>query len=178
MFSKLNFYKGVQYNSLFLMVIFVVIVCLGCNLPKTGQPMISENKDKTPNNIILSSMLGQWEGKVSTWLEKDKLADTSNISGTIRSTLDGSFVMYEYTAGYQGKDLKGIAMFGFQNDQLQFNMTWMDTFHMGTGIMLSEGDKKPTDSFFTVLGSYADSSGGPRWGWRTSVEIKDNNHTF
>jgi hypothetical protein len=45
---------------------------------------------------------------------------------------------------------------------------------MNTGMMFSTGSKQ--ERGLSVLGSYPDSGGGPDWGWRTSVEIIDDDH--
>ena len=33
-----------------------------------------------------------------------------------------------------------------------------------------------TENGFQVLGTYPDPNGGPDWGWRTEVELVDNDH--
>jgi hypothetical protein len=44
----------------------------------------------------------------------------------------------------------------------------MDTFHMGTGIMFSEGAKG--GGFYNVVGSYEASADDPqKWDWRTEI---------
>ena len=79
--------------------------------------------------------------------------------------------MHEYKGSLTDKPFEGIAIYGFdiQNNKLQ--SAWIDSFHMGTGIMLSTG--APQASGFSVLGSY----GGPEipepWGWRTVIELLD-----
>jgi hypothetical protein len=50
----------------------------------------------------------------------------------------------------------------------------VDSFHNNTAIMFCTGDAKGKGFF--VLGSYPDPSGGPDWGWRTEVELIDNEH--
>jgi hypothetical protein len=40
--------------------------------------------------------------------------------------------------------------------------------------MFCTGDA--TNNGFSVLGSYPDPTGGPDWGWRTAVELEDEDH--
>ena len=50
-------------------------------------------------------------------------------------------------------------------------MAWIDSFHMGTGIMFSQG--KNSDKLFSVLGNYGGAELPEPWGWRTEIELKD-----
>ncbi|WP_026630510.1 DUF1579 domain-containing protein [Dyadobacter alkalitolerans] len=122
----------------------------------------------------LQSLIGTWKGTTKTWFEPGVVADESPMEGTIRPILGGRFVMHEYKGSLTDKPFEGIAIYGFdiQNNKLQ--SAWIDSFHMGTGIMLSSG--APQASGFSVLGSY----GGPEipepWGWRTVIELLDNDN--
>lgn len=80
-------------------------------------------------------------------------------------------MLHEYTGSMQGKPLEGMALYGVQLDSGKFQSAWVDSFHNGTGIMFSE-DAQP-EKLFSVLGSY--SGGGEVWGWRTEIEMPDNN---
>ena len=50
-------------------------------------------------------------------------------------------------------------------------MAWVDSFHMSTGIMFSEG--KNPDKLFSVLGNYGGAEMPEPWGWRTEIELKE-----
>lgn len=122
----------------------------------------------------LSKLVGEWSGTARTWREPDELCDESHITGTIRPILDGRFVLHEYSASMAGKPLSGMAILGFDMLTNKFQSAWIDSFHMSTGIMFSEGE--PGEKF-TVLGSY--DAGGPdvpRWGWRTEIDVIDENN--
>ncbi len=120
---------------------------------------------------LLSRLVGEWEGTAKTWFEPDKLADESPISGTIRSILGGRFVLHEYTSQVMGSALSGMATLGYHLDEKRFTMSWIDTFHMGTGLMYSTSTAPGSEDRFSVLGSYADPKGGKPWGWRTDIEV-------
>jgi len=120
---------------------------------------------------LLSRLVGEWEGTARTWFEPDKLADESPITGTIRSILGGRFVLHEYTSQVMGSSLSGMATLGYHLDEQRFTMSWIDTFHMGTGLMYSTSTTLGTQDGFSVLGSYADPQGGKPWGWRTDIEL-------
>ncbi|HEX2534663.1 MAG TPA: DUF1579 family protein, partial [Chitinophagaceae bacterium] len=98
----------------------------------------------------------------------------SPMTGTVRPLFDGRFVQHEYKGSFQGKPFEGIAIYGFHLKSGTFQCAWMDTFHMGTGIMLSEGKKGAPG--FDVQGAYAASAEDPQlWGWRTEIHQPHEN---
>lgn len=121
----------------------------------------------------LAKLVGNWSGMTKTWFEPDKLADESPMTGTIKTILDGRFVMHEYSGSLQGKPLAGVAIYGFDLATNKFQIGWVDSFHMSTAIMLSEGDGCDR---FNAFGTYFAGEGHPRWGWRTEIEQVDENN--
>lgn len=119
----------------------------------------------------LSLLEGEWEGTTKTWFEPDQLGDESPMQGTMKPVLDGRFMLYQYQGSLGGKSFDGIAIIGFSISHDKFQMAWVDSFHMGTGIMFSEG-KKP-DMLFSVLGNYGGAEMPEPWGWRTEIELRD-----
>jgi hypothetical protein len=103
----------------------------------------------------LSALTGAWKGLTKTWFEPDVLADESETQGTFRPVLGGRFLIYEYKGSMQGKPLEGMAIYGYDIPNNTLQCAWIDSFHMGTGIMLSNGPA--TEQRISVLGSY----GGP-----------------
>ena len=131
-----------------------------------------EDSKSTGNHAHLAKLAGEWTGMTKTWFEPDVVADESPMFGTMRTILDGRFVMHEYAGSLGGKPFDGVAIYGFDVGTNKFQAAWADSFHMSTGMMFSEGD--PGDKF-AVLGSY--DAGGPdvpRWGWRTEIEVIDS----
>lgn len=120
----------------------------------------------------LLRLVGTWSGITKTWFEPDKLADESPMSGTIRPILDGRFVIHEYSGELQGKAFEGVAIYGFDLATNKWQTAWVDSFHMSTGILFSEGER--SDSF-GATGSYFAGEGSPSWGWRTEIDIVDDN---
>jgi hypothetical protein len=129
---------------------------------------------ETGEHQKLNSIVGEWQGITKTWFGPDELADESQIKGTIKPLFDGRFVIHEYTSTFQGKELKGLAILGYHLQSRKFQCAWIDTFHMGTGIMFSEGKSK--GNFYSVLGHYEASEEQPeQWGWRTEIDIISDN---
>lgn len=121
----------------------------------------------------LGLLVGQWEGTTKTWFEPGVLADESPMQGTMKAVLDGRFIMHEYQGSLHGKPFEGIAIIGYSMSNEQFECAWIDSFHMGTSIMFSEGNA--TDKLFSVFGSYGGKELEQKWGWRTEIEMQENN---
>lgn len=132
----------------------------------------AESKLNGPHHRF-ADLAGEWEGMTRTWFEPDVVADESPMFGTIRQILDGRFLIHEYSGSLQGNAFTGFAIIGFDLATNKFQAAWVDSFHMSTGIMFSEGE--PGDKF-SVQGSYFAGEGHPRWGWRTEIEKLDDNN--
>jgi hypothetical protein len=119
----------------------------------------------------LSRLAGQWEGTTKTWFDPNKLEDESPIRGSIRPLMDGRFMLYEYSSSMGNKPLTGMAIIGFHLDLQKYQLAWIDSFHTGTTIIFSEGNKGDTQ--MNVLGSwaYVTPEMEQYWGWRTTIEI-------
>jgi hypothetical protein len=120
----------------------------------------------------LGALAGAWKGITKTWFEPDVIADESAMEATFRPVLGGRFLMFEYKGTMQEKPLEGMAIYGYDIPNNTFQCAWIDSFHMGTGIMLSSGSAPAPH--ISVLGSY----GGPDipvpWGWRTVTELQSD----
>lgn len=119
----------------------------------------------------LAKLIGEWEGTTKTWFEPDKLADESPMTGKMSAILGGRFILHEYAGRLMDKPFEGMAIYGFDLATNKFQSSWVDSFHMSTAIMLSEGN--PGDRF-SAFGTYFTGEDTPRWGWRTEIDIIDD----
>jgi Protein of unknown function (DUF1579) len=71
---------------------------------------------------LLQAFVGEWRGTNKTWFQPDVLADESPIEGSIRMLPGSGFVIYRFNI------LAG-----------RFDSTRLDTYHMTTYMMVSEG---------------------------------------
>ena len=124
-------------------------------------------------HLKLASLVGNWNGNTLTWFEKDVLADESPMQAEISLIMDGRFLNFEYSGSITEKPFEGKMLWAYDLNNDKCSCSWVDTFHMGTAIMHSEGNESKNG--FVVLGSY----GGPGieipWGWRTELEIINPN---
>ena len=126
------------------------------------------SKESGPH-LRLANLAGSWNGYTHTWFEKDILADESPMRGKISLVMDGRFIKYEYSGTINKDPFEGVMIWGFDLANTKCQCSWIDSFHMGTGMMLSEGTE--TGFGFTVLGSYGSSDMPEPWGWKTELEI-------
>jgi hypothetical protein len=112
---------------------------------------------------------GKWAGNTKTWFDPAILADESPSEGSFKPLFDGRFMQFEYRSSMQGKPFEGIMIIGYHIKDNKLQMSWVDTFHMGTGIMLSEGEADGNN--LSVTGYYGTGGEEPQtWGWRTTFE--------
>lgn len=121
---------------------------------------------------FLQQLVGQWAGLTRTWLEPDVLADESAQQGTIRSLLDGRFVLHEYTGAIDNQPLSGLTIIGYNLNSQRFETAWIDAWHMDSAIMFSHSQVTAADQPFSVFSHYPVSQ-GPPWGWRSTITIED-----
>lgn len=135
--------------------------------------MTFEKSSGSPHHF-LAQLAGGWTGTSKLWFEPDKLADESAVAGSIQIILDGRFALYLYQGTIQGEPQHGMFTFGYNTTLDRYEASWVDSFHNNTAIMFCTGNA--AENGFSVLGSYPDPDGGPDWGWRTQVELIDNDH--
>jgi hypothetical protein len=118
----------------------------------------------------LNVLVGRWKGTNRVWFSEDVLVDESMMEGTMRAVLNGRFIIHEYAGSFQGKSIEGVCMMGYDLAQEKFQFSWVDSFHMSTGIMFSEGNS--SSNSIMVLGSYP-SMGEVKeeWKWRTTIDV-------
>ncbi len=124
--------------------------------------------------ILFGKMVGEWEGVCRTWFEPGKLADESAVSGEITEVLDGRFLRHRYKSTIQGKAREGEELIAFNSITKQFQIAWVDDFHMSDAIMFSQGEA--SERGFSVFGEYDVGENLPKWGWRTVFDLIDDDH--
>ena len=135
--------------------------------------MTFEQSSGSPHHF-LSQLAGGWAGTSKLWGEPDTLTSEAPLVGNIQLILDGRFALFLYQSASAGEPQHGLFTFGYNTTLNRYEASWVDSFHNNTAIMFCVGN--PIDNGFSVVGSYPDPTGGPDWGWRTQVELLDNDH--
>ena len=158
-----------------------LITCFVLALPTPGWTQDSpkdktaprETKPSTPRDV-LKSLAGSWEGTCRTWFEPGKPGDESKVKGEIRPILDGRIVRHTYEGTMRGKPRHGEETIAFSGTTKQFQVSWVDEFHMRGAILFSEGEA--SEKGFTVKGKWKTAPDAPAWGWNTVYEVVDADH--
>jgi hypothetical protein len=133
-----------------------------------------EASKETGPHAQLAKLTGSWKGISRTWFEPGNPSDESPISGSIKPILGERFVMHEYQSSLGGKALEGIMIIGYHLALEKYQCSWVDSFHNGTAIMFSEGQRKAPQMAFTGEYAYVTPEKEHIWNWRTEIELKDN----
>jgi hypothetical protein len=129
---------------------------------------------ETGPHAQLARALGRWRGTARLWFEPGILAAEDSVTGEISSVGAGRWVRHDYATRIDGTEHAGSALLGFHLGERAWQVSWVDTFHTGSEIMLSEGPlAEDPGAPISVLGSYGDGD-RDRWGWRTTFEIADD----
>lgn len=157
-----------------LMTCLVLALQMSGGTPESPAEKTAPNATKpaTPKDVV-KSLVGSWEGTCLTWFKPGKLADESKVKGAIRLVLDGRLVRHTYEGTILGKPRHGEETLVFSSMAKRFQVSWLDDFHMGDGILFSEGEA--TEKGFTVKGKY-EAPSGPPWFWKTVYEVVDEDH--
>ncbi|OYP37551.1 DUF1579 family protein [Rhodopirellula sp. MGV] len=124
-------------------------------------------------NELYRRLPGKWQGICQTWFQPGKLADQSEITGTIELAINGHFLKHSYCSTIRDKTRRGEELFAFNPTSHRWQCSWIDSFHMADAIMFSEG--KSLDNGLQVIGQYDVGEGEPAWGWKTVLELVDDN---
>lgn len=133
-----------------------------------------ENSKASGAHNKLSLLVGKWEGTAKTWFEPEKVEDESPVKGTMKLILGGQYVLHEYNGSFAGKPLEGLAIYGYNLALGKYEMVWVDSFHTGTAIMFSEGERGGAQLNVTGSYAYVTPETEQYWGWRTTIEMPDS----
>lgn len=154
---------------------FLVMVPLKAASPETAkEPSSTAAAQPIPSKELLKRLVGTWEGTCKTWFEPGKLADESSVRGEIQPILNGRFFRHTYEGSMLGKPRHGEETIAQNSVTKRFQVSWFDDFHMGYGIMFSEGEA--IERGFVVRGKYDVKQNTQQWGWKTVYELEDDDH--
>lgn len=120
----------------------------------------------------IRQLSGAWRGTSQLWFEPDVVADTAEVSGSFQSILNGKFVRFNYRSTIQGQPRQGEELIAFNSLTQQFEVAWIDDFHMSDAILFSVGPA--IERGFEVTGHYEVGGGNPPWGWKTRYELLED----
>jgi hypothetical protein len=128
-----------------------------------------------PEHNGLGRLSGHYDGKTRTFLEPGAPPDESDDSLYAEPILGGRWLRLSWYGSVAGKPRQGELTLGFHRDAGEYELSWLDTFHTGTAMLVSRGSPGD-DGVIRVLGDYA--AGNERWGWRTELEHSGRRFTL
>jgi hypothetical protein len=123
-------------------------------------------------HALLARLAGEWIGGARLWLEPDVVYAEGPVTGRVELLHDGRFAEHRYATPIGEAQTTGRALIGCELDRAVWQVAWIDSFHTGTAIMVSEGPHAPGADAISVLGRYHVPDAEP-WGWRTTFEPGD-----
>ncbi|MEZ5598615.1 MAG: DUF1579 family protein [Pseudomonadales bacterium] len=127
-----------------------------------------------PTPELLQRLTGQWSGNTRTWFQPGVLADESPARGSIVAVPGGPFIRHTQEGSIEGKPRRGEELIARNGVTGQYEVAWIDDFHMNYAIQFSTGPA--TTNGFNVTGHYAVATDSPPWGWRTEWNLRDDDH--
>lgn len=121
-----------------------------------------------PEHAALAALAGHYEGTTKTFLDPAAPPDTSEDTLFVEPMLGGRWTRVQWFGRCMGKPRSGELVLGYHVDEKRHELSWVDTFHTGSAILLFEG-AAPAETLLRVTGGYA--AGGERWGWRVELTV-------
>ena len=132
-------------------------------------------ENHTAMHTELARLAGEWEGTVRTWFEEGKLADEQPVHGSMKTVLDGRFLLHEYETTLSGYPCEGLALYGYDARSNRYQSAWIDSCHNDMAIMFSESEGVGDNLRYNVLGHYRVPEHSD-WGWRTEIDVLDDDN--
>lgn len=118
---------------------------------------------------VLGALHGTWQAIYQLRGDPAFEGDSTSMA-TVTPVLGGRFVRIDYTWSERDKPQEGSLLIGFEPTLERATIAWIDSWHNGRKIMVSEG-ARTDDGGVDVRGTYHAGPGLPDWGWRTRIEV-------
>lgn len=122
----------------------------------------------TANHAHLAKFVGYFRGETKTWMDPSQPPQVTSGELHVQPLFGGRWLRLEHVGTVIGKPHAGEMLLGYNIDEAQHELCWVDSFHTGSAMMFCSG-KARDDGAISVLGSYA--AGPERWGWRTELRL-------
>jgi hypothetical protein len=127
-----------------------------------------------PMHELLAKGVGEWTGDIKMWMDPAKPPTESKGTSVIKPILGGRYFEGTHTGNFNGMEMNGRDITGYDNAKKIFFNTWIDNF--GTGIMYLEGKYDAGTKTFTYTGTSVDPMTGKDVPVRQVTTIVDDDH--
>jgi hypothetical protein len=103
--------------------------------------------------LEILSLAGRWSGTYRLILDPNTLVRVLTTVATLAPVAGGRFARLDYGWENNGKPQDGSLLVGFEKERSVATAIWVDSWHMGNKVLISEGKAAP--GTVVVTGSYA-----------------------
>jgi len=128
-----------------------------------------------PMHELLSKGTGEWTSNIKMWMDPSQPPTESSGVTEIKSILGGRYFEGIHTSDFNGMEMQGRELSGYDNVKKKFFSTWVDNF--GTGIMNMEGTYDEGTKMFTYTGTSVDPMTGEDVPVRETIKRIDDDHS-
>ena len=148
--------KKFVFLSAFL---FLIITCTSLfaqdeNYQEEMNKAWTEYMTPGPMHELLEKGTGEWTGDIKMWMDPSQPPTETTGTSVIKSILGGRYFEGTHTGSFNGMEMNGRDITGYDNAKQKFFNTWIDNF--GTGIMYLEGTYDEGTKTFTFTGTSVD----------------------
>ena len=112
-------------------------------------------------------LTGEWRGSSKLQDPVQGGVDESESNLRVSKVLSGKFARLDYDWSYRGAPQEGSLLLGFEPESRTVTAHWIDSWHMGRGVMACTGEL--AEGRYLLTGSYSVPGAEP-WGWRIALE--------
>jgi hypothetical protein len=126
-----------------------------------------------PQHKMLDGMVGDWNAKVSMWMQPGAPPASSEGTSENRWILGGRYVEQKFNGSVMGQPFSGVGYTGYDNVKKQYWGTWIDS--MSTSIMHSTGSTTDGKAW-TFTSTMADPLTGKDAPVEERINVVDADH--
>jgi hypothetical protein len=127
-----------------------------------------------PMHQMLAKGVGEWTANIKMWEDPSKPPTESKGTSEVKSILGGRYIQGNYKGTFNGMEMNGQDITGYDNAKKKFFNTWIDNF--GTGIMHLEGTYDEGTGTLTFTGTSIDPMSGKDIPVRETFKFIDPDH--
>jgi hypothetical protein len=127
-----------------------------------------------PMHELMAKGVGEWTSNIKMWEDPDQPPTESTGTSVVKSILGGRYFEGRHTGTFNGMEMDGRDITGYDNAKKKFFNTWIDNF--GTGIMYLEGTYDEGTKIFTFTGTMVDPMSGKDIPVRETFQWTDDDH--
>ncbi|HEY6907193.1 MAG TPA: DUF1579 domain-containing protein [Ignavibacteriaceae bacterium] len=128
-----------------------------------------------PMHEMLAKGVGEWTGDIKMWMDPAQPPTESTGISVMKPIMGGRYFERTTTGTFNGMEMNGKEISGYDNAKKKFFSTWIDNF--GTGIMVMEGTYDEGTQTLTYTGTMVDPMSGKDVPVKETIKRIDDDHS-